>query len=73
MKTAFNLSTGESAVLRELVGSDIFVARLRELGFIPGVTIYIKNRVLFGDPILIDLSHITVALRREEAKCLRID
>ncbi|MCM2282169.1 MAG: ferrous iron transport protein A [Bdellovibrionaceae bacterium] len=55
-----------------LSGDPILLARLRELGFIRGEWVVLKGRVGFGDPILVTIGNMTVALRRREAECVLV-
>ncbi len=56
--------------IRGLEGDAVLLSRLRELGFIPGEIATVKGRVAFGDPILVTVRNMTVALRRQEAECV---
>lgn len=56
--------------IRGLEGDAVLLARLRELGFIPGEIATVKGRVAFGDPILVSIRNMTVALRKREAECV---
>lgn len=58
--------------IRTLEGDPKLLARLREMGFIPGEIAVVKGRVAFGDPILVSIGNTTVALRRQEAECVRV-
>lgn len=55
-----------------LEGEPVVVERLQELGFLPGAPIEFLGSTLFGEPLLIRVGNVTVALRKEEAKCIRI-
>lgn len=48
------------------------VARLGELGFLPGERVRIVARGLFGDPIAVRVGTGTFALRRAEARCVQV-
>jgi ferrous iron transport protein A len=48
------------------------VARLGELGFLPGERVRILARGLFGDPLAVRVGTGTFALRRAEARCIRV-
>ena len=71
--TALDLRIGESGQVLELEGPAPFLNRLRELGFIPGMRLYCQSATPFGDPRTYCVGPITVALRREEALCLKIE
>jgi ferrous iron transport protein A len=48
------------------------VARLGELGFLPGERVRIVARGLFGDPLAVRVGTGTFALRRAEARCVQV-
>lgn len=68
MKTLFNLSVGEFAVIKELNGSDSLIRKMSSLGLIPGTSIQLIRRAPLGDPIEIQVRHYILSLRREEAE-----
>jgi ferrous iron transport protein A len=48
------------------------VARLGELGFLPGERVRILARGLFGDPLAVRVGTGTFALRGGEARCIHV-
>jgi ferrous iron transport protein A len=48
------------------------VARLGELGFLPGERVRVLARGLFGDPLAVRVGTGTFALRGGEAACVRV-
>jgi ferrous iron transport protein A len=48
------------------------VARLGELGFLPGERVRILARGLFGDPLAVRVGSGTFALRSGEAHCIHV-
>ncbi|MCZ8133009.1 MAG: FeoA family protein [Steroidobacteraceae bacterium] len=48
------------------------LARLGELGFLPGEPVRILARGLFGDPLAVRVGTGTFALRRGEARCVQV-
>lgn len=56
--------------IQGLEGDSVLLARLRELGFVPGEVATVKGRAAFGEPILVSLRNMTVALRKQEAECI---
>lgn len=46
--------------------------RLSELGFLPGEPVRVLARGLFGDPLAVRVATGTFALRRAEARCVRV-
>lgn len=60
------LSTPDAAQDSEIV------ARLGELGFLPGERVRVVARGLFGDPIAVRVGTGTFALRKAEAACIQV-
>ena len=46
--------------------------RLRELGFVPGTTVTMVRRGLFGDPLEVELRGYRICLRRADLACMRV-
>ncbi len=46
--------------------------RLMEMGFVPGCLVTYEMPTPFGDPLVYSLRGTTIALRRGEARCVRI-
>jgi ferrous iron transport protein A len=78
-----DLRRGDAAVVAELSvvsgagddrsGSGALVARLRDLGFIPGARCEVMARMwLGGDPLVVRIGGSTFALRRAEAAAVRV-
>ena len=63
---------GESRVVRGLIGDSSTVRRLHELGFLPGETVTVLRRMIFGGPLVVQVRGAAVALRREEATCVNL-
>jgi ferrous iron transport protein A len=55
-----------------LEGDPILVSRLREMGFNRGETVELTGRAPFGEPLLISIRGAVVALRKEEAACVKV-
>jgi ferrous iron transport protein A len=75
MAAASDLSSqknGFSGTIRDLIGDEVLVSRLRELGFICGEVISIQGRAPFGEPIIVSVRGTSVALRKKEAQCIQI-
>lgn len=78
-----DLRRGDVAVVAELSavsdvdedqqGSPALLARLRDLGFIPGARCEVMARMwLGGDPLVVRIGGSTFALRRAEAAAVRV-
>ena len=46
--------------------------RLVELGFTPGVRVRVLARAAFGGPLQVEVRGGTIAVRRDEAKCVEV-
>ncbi len=55
-----------------LEGDAVLVARLREIGFIRGEEVRVRGRAPFGDPLIVEIRGTVIALRWEEAACIKI-
>jgi len=71
-KTLADLPPETMKTIANLSGDELLVARLRELGFITGTEVKVLGRAPFGDPILVEIRGATVALRKAEARCVRL-
>lgn len=58
--------------IQALEGDPVLVSRLRELGFIRGELVRVVGRAPFGEPWLVELRGALVALRKQEAECVRV-
>jgi len=78
-----DLREGESATVAGLgvlgaVGADAegretLIARLRDIGFVPGARCEVVARMWFGDPLAVRIGGSTFALRRVEAAAVRVE
>ena len=66
------LANGFSGVLLAVVGPSFVCDRLRELGFLPGEEIRLVMRTPMGEPLIVQARGATLALRKTEARCLRV-
>lgn len=48
------------------------IARLGELGFLPGEPVRVIARAFMGDPLAVRVGTGTFALRRSEARCIHV-
>ena len=56
----------------DLDGTAELVVRLMELGFTPGQEIRLTGRALFGSPVYVEVRGAVLALRKNEAECIRV-
>ena len=66
-----DLKQGDRAVVTELSKSDISL-KLMEFGILPGEEIEVERIAPLGDPMSIKLSHFLLALRKHEAREVRV-
>ena len=64
---------GEVGALGSDAGRDVLIARLRDIGFVPGARCEIVARMWLGDPLAVRIGGSTFALRRVEAAAVRIE
>lgn len=53
-----------------LVGDNVLVERLAELGIVPGANVCVKGMVGFGSLVIVEVRGTRVALRKSEANCV---
>ena len=71
--TLSDLHAGSTAVIQDIpVGHDEHITRLRELGLVPGTKVRLVRRAPFGDPIEISVRGSRLAMRRSEARHIKI-
>lgn len=46
--------------------------RLHDLGFVPGATVEVRRRAPMGDPVVYRVAGYDIALRRAQARCIRV-
>lgn len=63
---------GSEWLLKSIEGPATLVERLYEIGFLPGEMIRLSGRIPLGGPWLVEVRGMTVALRENEVRCLRI-
>lgn len=71
-KTLVEAPVKFEGTISNLVGEDLLVSRLQELGFIRGEQVKIRGRAPFGEPLLVEVRGTTIALRKREAQCIQI-
>jgi Fe2+ transport system protein FeoA len=66
------LNQGQEAKVESLCGPAALRRRLMEIGFVPGSMVRFERPTPFGDPLVFSLRGSQIALRRSEAKCIRL-
>ena len=72
MRTAAELNYGERAIISEIDASHPSSKRILEHGFTPGQIIELKAKSIFNDPIAISIRGIIIAIRKNEADCIKL-
>jgi len=72
MRTAAELNLGEIGIISEIDASHPSSNRIIEHGFTPGQTIELVTRPIFNDPIALAIRGTLIAIRRNEADCIKI-
>lgn len=70
--TLDEVPVGYSGLLSGIAGVETLAERLRELGFVPGQKVELQHRLVFGEPFVVRVNGASIALRRSEAQCLRV-
>ena len=71
--TLDQLPNGGSASVSGLSGDPLLRERLAELGFTPGVTVYLVRKAPLGDPIHVRVRNGSFAVRADEARCVVVE
>ena len=71
-KDLSDLRQGNTGILERLDVSEDTAQRLMELGFLPGVQVTAGRPAPGGDPMIFQVDGSEVALRRETARCIKI-
>ena len=72
MRTASDLKSGEKAIIKDIDNSHPSSHRILEIGFTPGQEIELVNTSLFNDPIALSIRGTIIAIRKNEASCIKI-
>ena len=72
MKTAAELKYGEKGIINDIDGSHPSSRRILEVGFTPGQEIQLLNTSVFNDPLAFSVRGTIIAIRKDEAGCIRL-
>ena len=70
--TLDRLESGTDAVVAGLEGAPAFRRRLLEAGFVEGSRVRFLMATPFGDPLVFFLRGASIALRKSEARCVKV-
>lgn len=73
MKSASQLRFGEKVKIRKIDFSHPSARRILEIGFTPGQQIELINSSLFNDPLAFSIRGTLIAIRRDEAACIKVE
>ncbi len=73
MKSASQLKFGEKVIIRNIDSSHPSSRRILEIGFTPGQEIELINSSIFNDPLAFSIRGTVIALRRNEAACIKVE
>lgn len=72
MKTAADLEFGEVVKINEIDIKHPSSRRILEIGFTPGQEIELINKSLFNDPLAFSVRGTLIAIRKNEAGCIKV-
>jgi ferrous iron transport protein A len=72
MKTAAELNFGERATISDIDVDHPSHQRIIEIGFTPGQEIELMNKSIFNDPVAFSVRGSLVAIRKNEADCIKV-
>jgi ferrous iron transport protein A len=71
-KSLYELRPGERGIVGKVEAEPALKLHLMELGFVAGSPIVFLMSTPFGDPNIYALRGTSIALRKSEAKCIRV-
>ncbi len=72
MKTAADLKYGEKVTIDDIDCSHPSSRRILEIGFTPGQQIELMNKTVFNDPLAFSIRGTLIAIRKNEADCIKV-
>jgi len=72
MKKASELQYGEKLTISEIDFSHPSSQRILEIGFTPGQEIELIVKPLFNDPLAFSVRGSIIAIRKDEADCIKV-
>lgn len=66
------LKPGQKAMIAQIEAEASLKRHLMELGFVEGSAIEFLLSTPFGDPLVFSLRGTSIALRKSEARCIRV-
>jgi ferrous iron transport protein A len=72
MKTAAQLNFGEKVTINDIDSSHPSSRRIIEIGFTPGQEIELLSTSFFNDPLAFAIRGTVIAIRKNEADCIKV-
>lgn len=72
MRSASELNFGEKAIIFSLDGNHPSCRRILEVGFTPGQEIELVSKSAFNDPLAFAVRGTLIAIRKNEADCIKV-
>lgn len=72
MRTAADLEFGEIVKINEIDSNHPSSRRILEIGFTPGQEIELINKSFFNDPLAFSVRGTLIAIRKNEAGCIKV-
>ena len=72
MKSASELNYGEKGIISEIDYNHPSSRRIMEIGFTPGQEIELVSKSIFNDPIALAIRGTVIAIRKNEAECIKV-
>jgi ferrous iron transport protein A len=69
--TLKEMKTGEKAIIEEILDTNICI-KLIEMGCLPGEIVLVRMTAPYRDPIAIEVSGNLIALRKSEARSIKV-
>lgn len=68
----YDMRPGDRAIIKDIMGNEKLVKRLLALGCIEGTEVTVKGFAPLGDPMIINLRGFNLAIRKKDAKNIKI-
>jgi ferrous iron transport protein A len=72
MKSASQLKFGEKVIIDSIDENHPSSRRIIEIGFTPGQEIQLVNKSIFNDPLAFSVRGTVIAIRKNEAECIKV-
>jgi ferrous iron transport protein A len=72
MRKASEIKYGEKVTINEIDYSHPSSQRILEIGFTPGQEIELINKSIFNDPLAFSVRGSLIAIRKNEADCIKV-